>query len=169
MLDHAHQYDSITVLTVSPWAYLVLHTTLSPCRKLLGLSSGQKWTSSPMPFWRYCKLYKLILGNLGMPGYTHPKYQNKYAWICLNLSRYEQDSEYTSGPKYAKILNVTGFSICERCTAFWICQNMPWQSSKYILGYEYARILNMAGFWYMQELHRVLNMPQYGWICFNRM
>ena len=33
---------------------------------------------------------------------------------------------------------------------------------EYTLGYEYARILNMAGFWYMQELHRVLNMPQYG-------
>ena len=89
----------------------------------------------------------------------------EYVWICL----YEQDSEYTSGPKYAKILNVAGFSICERYTAFWICQNMLWQSSKYTLGYEYARILNMAGFWYMQELHRVLNMPQYGWVCFNRM
>ena len=33
--------------------------------------------------------------------------------MCLN----KQDSEYASGPKYAKILNMTGFSICERYTA----------------------------------------------------
>ena len=39
----------------------------------------------------------------------------------------------------------------------------------YMLGYklgsiyaEYCRVLNM------QELHRLLNMPQYGWICLNR-
>ena len=34
--------------------------------------------------------------------------------MCL----YKQDSEYTSGPKYAKILNMAGFSICESYTAF---------------------------------------------------
>ena len=53
----------------------------------------------------------------------------EYTWMCLN----KQDSEYASGPKYAKyakILNMAGFSICERYTAFWICQNMPWQSSE---------------------------------------
>ena len=27
---------------------------------------------------------------------------------------YKQDSEYASGPKYAKILNMAGFSISER-------------------------------------------------------
>ena len=63
-------------------------------------------------------------------------------------------------PKYGKVLNMAGFSICERYTAFWICQNM--QSSEYILGSKYARVLNI------QELHRVLNMPQYSWICLNR-
>ena len=35
------------------------------------------------------------------------------------------------------------FSICERDTAFWICQNMPWQSSHYILGPKYVRTLNV--------------------------
>ena len=44
---------------------------------------------------------------------------------------------------------------------------MPWQSSGYILvlicqDSEYGRVLNM------QELHRVLNMPQYGWIYLSR-
>ena len=34
--------------------------------------------------------------------------------MCLN----KQDSEYALGPKYAKILNMAGFSICERYTAF---------------------------------------------------
>ena len=65
-------------------------------------------------------------------------------------------------PKYGKFLNMAGFPICERYTAFWICQNMPSQSFEYILGSKYARVLNM------QELHRVLNMPQYSWICLNR-
>ena len=61
--------------------------------------------------------------------------------MCL----YKQDSEYASGPKYAKILNMAGFSICERYTAFWICQKMPWQSSEYVLDSKYVRILNNAG------------------------
>ena len=41
----------------------------------------------------------------------------KYAGICLS----KQDSEYASSPKYAKyakILNMTGFSICQRYTVF---------------------------------------------------
>ena len=62
--------------------------------------------------------------------------------MCVN----KQDSEYALGPKYAKILIMAGFSIYERYTAFWICQNMLLQSSKYILGSKYARILNMVGF-----------------------
>ena len=72
----------------------------------------------------------------------------EYAWMCL----YKQDSKYASGPKYAKILNMAGFSVCDRYTAFWICQNMPDQSSEYILGSKCGRVLNM------HELHRVLNM-----------
>ena len=34
--------------------------------------------------------------------------------MCL----YKQDSQYASGPKYAKILNMAGFSVCDRYTAF---------------------------------------------------
>ena len=68
--------------------------------------------------------------------------------MCLN----KQDFEYAFSPKYAKILNVAGFSIYERYAAFWICQNMHWQSSEYILGSKYVRILNVAGcFLNMQE------------------
>ena len=69
----------------------------------------------------------------------------EYAWICLN----EQGFEYVSGSKYGKNLSMTGFSMCELYTAFWICQNMPWQSSDYISGSKYGRVLNM------QELQRV--------------
>ena len=67
----------------------------------------------------------------------------KHPWMCL----YKDDSEYASGPKYAKILNMAEHSICKRYTTFWICQNMSWQSPQYILGSKYERILNMAGFW----------------------
>ena len=58
--------------------------------------------------------------------------------MCL----YKQDSEYASGPKYVKILlydkvlNMAGFSICERYVTFGICENMR----------EYVRILNMTEF-----------------------
>ena len=58
----------------------------------------------------------------------------------------------TKCPEYARIcldwvLN-TGFSIRERYTAFWICQNMPWHSFEYISGFKYARTMNMVWFWY---------------------
>ena len=67
----------------------------------------------------------------------------EYDWICLN----KQNSEYASVPKYTKILNMAGVSISESYTAFWICQNMPWQSSWYILGSKFAKILNKTEFW----------------------
>ena len=35
---------------------------------------------------------------------------------CVYL--YKQDSEYALGLKYAKILNITGFSMCECYSAF---------------------------------------------------
>ena len=70
----------------------------------------------------------------------------EYDWNWL----YKQDSEYASGPKYAKILVMA---------KFWI-----WQSSQYanvtqrfeytriclefwMYGFKYARIVNMVGFW----------------------
>ena len=37
----------------------------------------------------------------------------KYPLMCL----YEQDSEYDSGSKYVKILNMAGFSVSERYAA----------------------------------------------------
>ena len=47
-------------------------------------------------------------------------------------------------------------------TVFWICQNMSWVSYECIFGSKYGRILTM------QELRRVLNMSQCGWISINR-
>ena len=97
---------------------------------------------------------------------------SEYAWMCLN----KQNSEYASALKHTKLPNMAGLSICERYKAFRICQNMPWQSSEYILGFRYARIEDSeyGRVLNMQELHRVLDMSQYGcvrvnrtWICLN--
>ena len=70
----------------------------------------------------------------------------EYAWMCLD----KQDSEYASGPKYAKIVNMA---------KLWI-----WQGSQYgsvTQRFEYASVcldkvlniswvLNMPGFWIWQ-------------------
>ena len=84
--------------------------------------------------------------------------------MCLN----KQNSEYTSGPKFVKILKKVGFSTCERYAVFWICQNILCQSSEYILGSKYARILNMAGFWICHNMAKyALIGREYAWICLN--
>ena len=87
------------------------------------------------------------------------------AWMCLC----KLDYEYASVPKYAEILNMIKFRI--------------WKGSQYandtqhsehariclgkVLNISYVlnmpRFLNMTGFW----ICRVLNMPQYDWICLN--
>ena len=76
----------------------------------------------------------------------------EYAWMCLN----KKDSEYALGGGVVNMPNFwiwhssgydRRYTICDRYTAFWISQNMSWQSSEYILGSKYARILNMAEFW----------------------
>ena len=86
----------------------------------------------------------------------------EYAWMSLN----KQDSEYAWGPKYAKFLNMVGFSICERHT-FCIFQNMSWQSSEYILCSKYSWILNMTGFSICRSYTGFFlchNMAEYDWI-----
>ena len=71
------------------------------------------------------------------------------------------------GLEYVKILNMVKFwiwqgsqyaSVTQRyvLTEFWIYLRF-----KICQDPEYSRILNM------RKLHRVLNMPQYGWICQN--
>ena len=57
--------------------------------------------------------------------------------MCL----FEQDSEYASSPKYAKILNMAKFSI--------------WKSS------QYASVTQRSKYRVTQELHRALNMSHY--------
>ena len=93
---------------------------------------------------------------------------SEFAWICLNKC----GSEYASGPIYAKILNMAKFlnmaefSTCQSCTAFWIYQDILWQSSEYVevtQGSEYATIwLNMSA--------QHMNMSEFTiierlWIC----
>ena len=94
---------------------------------------------------------------------------SEYAWMCLN----KQDFQYTSGPKYAKVLNIA---------KFWIWQGSQYasvtQRSEYFRIYldrvlKLSWVLNMPGFWIwqvlnIQNLYRVLNMSQYGWIYLNR-
>ena len=67
----------------------------------------------------------------------------KYVWMCL----IKQDSEYAWGPKYARIMNMAGFSICELYAALWLSQNIPSQNYEYILASQYARILTIIVFW----------------------
>ena len=71
----------------------------------------------------------------------------EYAWMCLN----KQDSEYSSGPKYAKLLNMT---------KFWIWKGSQYasvtQCSEYV-GVYLDRVLNISwipntpGFWIWQS------------------
>ena len=63
----------------------------------------------------------------------------EYAWMCLD----KQDSEYASGPKYGKILNMAKFWICHRVLnigAFHGLLNMPeyvlTESFEYILSFK---------------------------------
>ena len=80
----------------------------------------------------------------------------------------KEDSEYGCGSKYAKILNMAKFWIWQCSQYASVTQRsecariyLAWQSSEYISGSKYASTLNM------KQLHKVLNMPQYGWICLN--
>ena len=84
----------------------------------------------------------------------------------------KQDLEYSSGPKYAKLQNVSKLWIWQgsqyaSVAQHWVCQNMPWQSCEYILGSKYARILNLAGFWICNSYTGFKichNMVEYVWI-----
>ena len=67
----------------------------------------------------------------------------EYAWICLN----KPDSEYASGTKYAKTVNMTRFWIwhdsqylndTQRSEYAWACLDSV---------LDISRILNMPGFW----------------------
>ena len=62
----------------------------------------------------------------------------KYAWMCQN----RQSFEYAYDPKYAKVLNMTGFSIYELYTAFWFCQNVLLDRVLNV-----SRVQNMPVFW----------------------
>ena len=100
----------------------------------------------------------------------------EYAWICP----YNQDSEYTLGPNYAKILNMAKFWIWQSSEYGRVLYmrvlhsflNMPEYalSFEYILDFKHARILNMAGFWIArvtQSSKYVLIRHEYAWLCLN--
>ena len=56
--------------------------------------------------------------------------------LCLN----KQGSEYTSGPNHAKILNMAGFSICERYT------ESEYGRTYFVRVLNLYRVINMSGF-----------------------
>ena len=73
---------------------------------------------------------------------------SEYAWMCLN----KQDSEYASGPKYAKILNIAKFLIWQGSQYASVTQDSEYvriflNISEYISCSKYAKILNIAAFW----------------------
>ena len=85
----------------------------------------------------------------------------EYVWMCL----YKRDSEYSSCPKYAKILNMAKFwiwqgfqyaSITQRSEYARICLDRVLNN---ILSSKYDRTLNRAGFWIWQGSEYV-NVPQ---------
>ena len=87
----------------------------------------------------------------------------EYAWVFLN----KQDSEYDYN-KYAKILNLTKFWIWQGSQYATVSQRseyarifLAWQSCEYI------SFLSIVPVFWICKLHRILNMPQYGWICLN--
>ena len=107
----------------------------------------------------------------------------EYAWICLN----KRNSEYASGPKYAKILNMP---------KIWIWQGSEYSSvtqrSEYAIicldrDLSISRVLYMPEFWIWQGSEYLsviqcseytiiklkmpaldVNMPEYVWIYDNR-
>ena len=85
-------------------------------------------------------------------------------WVFLN----KQDSEYACGTKKARIWNLTKLWIWKGFQYANVSQRskyarifLAWESSEYISGSKYASILNM------KQLHRVLNISQYSYICLN--
>ena len=93
----------------------------------------------------------------------------EYAWVCL----YRQNYEYASGPKYAKILNMLKFRIWQDSQYESVTQRSEYAGVTQRS--EYARIcldkVLIIMFWIWQgseyELHRLLNISQYDWICLN--
>ena len=90
----------------------------------------------------------------------------EFGWMCLC----KYDSEYTSGLKYAKLLNVAKFWIWKGSQYASVTQRAGECFDKVLKISWVAWILNVpllwicrscAGFW-------ALNMPQYDWTCLNR-
>ena len=83
----------------------------------------------------------------------------EYASVCLN----KQHSECASGLKYAKLLNIVKSWIWRgsQFASITQCSDM----SEYAL----TEFWIYLGVLYMQELIKVLNISQYGWVCLNRM
>ena len=83
----------------------------------------------------------------------------EYTWVCLD----KLDSEYASGPKYAKyakILNMVGFWIYEQYT----CSEYVRKCLDRVLNISW--VLNMPGFWTWQgsESTRVTQGSKYATI-----
>ena len=92
----------------------------------------------------------------------------EYAWLCLN----KQDSEYGLGPKYVQVLNMAGFSMCERSEYAILCLERVLNMLVFWIwqGFEYARVIQCSKYATIRLLisEQDLNMPEYVWIHDNR-
>ena len=91
------------------------------------------------------------------------------AWMCL----YKYDSEYTSGLKYAKLLNMAKFWIWKGSQYASVTQRAGKCFDKVLLnflGCKYAWILNVSRLWICKSCTGfwALNMPQSDWTCLHR-
>ena len=78
------------------------------------------------------------------------------------------------GPKYAKIMNVTKFLIWQGSQHACVTQRFEYARISLDRVLNISRVLNVPGSEYgrvlnMQDLHRVLDMPQYGCMCLKSM
>ena len=86
----------------------------------------------------------------------------EYAWIYLN----KQDSEYASGPKYAKILNMAKFWIWEGYQYTSVTRRCEYPRISLDRVLNISRVLNMPGFWICNSMAEYVWIGQeYTWIC----
>ena len=87
-------------------------------------------------------------------------------WICLRSLACQNFG-------YNEVLNMAGFSVCERYTVPWRCQNMLLQSSECTSGSKYTRICkSYTGFLIFDNIaeygEKDVNMSEYNWIYYKK-
>ena len=98
-----------------------------------------------------------------------------FNYFCKTLDlKSLKGSEYVSGFKYVRILNIPGMSICQGSKfpglhRVWLFSEI-WQGSEYALGCNYERVLSIAGFqiWQVSAYAKVTEGSEYARIWLNK-